>query len=68
MLPETFAKFKLLSKKSDFRHSRAGGNPDAWYPSICLIDTSIFPSGFPPARERQDLSISDGLKVFLQRS
>ncbi|WP_373823351.1 hypothetical protein, partial [Neisseria dentiae] len=37
---DTFAKFKLLSKKSELRHSRAGGNPDARHPNICLINAS----------------------------
>ncbi|WP_373813129.1 hypothetical protein, partial [Neisseria dentiae] len=49
--PETFAKFKLPPKKSDSRHSRVGGNPGAWHTSACLINTSMFTSGFPPTRE-----------------
>ncbi|WP_373746892.1 hypothetical protein, partial [Neisseria dentiae] len=35
----------VISFASPLRSPRAGGNPDARHPNICLINASIFPSG-----------------------
>ncbi|WP_373700924.1 hypothetical protein, partial [Neisseria dentiae] len=48
---ETFAKFKLPPEKSDFRHSRAGGNPDGNIEVLIKQILECQASGFPLARE-----------------